>query len=250
MSTDDPDEHDPEHDLDCLVVAAHPDDAEISCGGTILKLVDAGRRVGVLDVTRGEMGTRGSRADRDAETALASERLGLAWRANLEQPDGRVQVTVEAREALARVFRETRPSTVLTHTTLDSHPDHAATGRLVIEAWFVAGLKRLAEEDGGPPARRPAALLHFLSHVPFEPTLVVDVGDVWERKLEVVRAYASQLRPASPDDRGEHFLQGADILRRMETKARAFGERIGVGYGEPFLSHGPLAAHDPSIWIG
>jgi bacillithiol biosynthesis deacetylase BshB1 len=235
--------------LDCLVVAAHPDDAEISCGGTLLRLIDGGRRVGVLDVTRGEMGTRGTRADRDAETRLASERLGLSFRGNLEQPDGRVQVTLEAREALARVLRETRPHTVLTHALEDSHPDHAATGRLTREAWYVCGLQRLAELDGGPPAKRPAALLHFQSHVPFEPTLVVDVTPVWERKLEVVRAYASQLRPGSPEDQGQHFLQGADILRRMETKARSAGERIGAAYGEPFLSRGPLACHDPAAWL-
>ena len=236
--------------LDCLVVAAHPDDAEISCGGTLLRLADAGRRVGILDVTRGEMGTRGTREDRDAEAARATELLRLAFRGNLEQPDGRVQATLEAREALARVLRATRPHTVLTHMPDDPHPDHAATGRLAVEAFFVSGLKRLAEADGGPPATRPSALLHFLSHVPFEPTLVVDVTPVWERKLELVRCYASQLEPGGPDDQGEHFLQGADILHRVETKARTHGERIGVAFGEPFLARGPLASSDPAGWIG
>jgi bacillithiol biosynthesis deacetylase BshB1 len=236
--------------LDMLVVAAHPDDAEISVGGTILRMTDGGRRVGIVDITRGEMGTRGTRSDRDAEAERASALLGISFRTNLEQPDGRVQATLEAREALARVIRETRPETLVAHTTEDRHPDHAATGKLAREAWFVAGLKRMAEQDGGPPPHRPGRLLHFLSHVSFAPTLVVDVDPVWERKLEVVRCYASQLEAAGPDDDGEHFLYGADILRRMETKARTFGERIGVGHGEPFLSMEPLACSDPTSWFG
>ena len=235
--------------LDILVVAAHPDDAEISVGGTLLLAADAGRTTGVIDLTRGEMGTRGTAQDRDAETSAASELLGLSERRNLELPDGRVEVGVEAREALARHMRELAPDLVLTHHVEDLHPDHAAAGRLTREAWYLSGLKRLAEQDGGAPARRPARLLHFLSHVPFEPTLVIDVGPVWERKLEVVRAYTSQLQPDGQADRGQHFLFGADILGRMETKARHHGESIGVRYGEPLFSRGPMACSDPAGWL-
>ena len=236
--------------LDMLVVAAHPDDAEISVGGTILRMTGAGRKVGIVDMTRGEMGTRGTRAERDAEAERATELMGISLRTNLELPDGRLQPTLEAREALARVIRDTRPETLVAHTLEDRHPDHAATGRLAREAWFVAGLKRLAELDGGPEPHRPARLLHFLGHVSFSPTLVVDVDPVWEKKVELVRCYASQLEPGGPRDDGQHFLYGADILRRMETKARTFGERIGVGHGEPFLSMEPLACADPAAWLG
>lgn len=235
--------------LDILVVAAHPDDAEISVGGTLLLAADAGRATGVIDVTRGEMGTRGTAADRDDETRAASELLGLTERRNLELADGRVEVSVTARETLARHLRELAPDVVLTHHVEDLHPDHAATGQLVREAWYLSGLGRLAELDGGPPARRPARLLHFMSHVPFAPTLVVDIGPVWERKLELVRAYASQLEPAGDDDRGQHFLFGADILGRVETKARHYGESIGARYGEPLFSRGPLACSDPAGWL-
>ena len=150
--------------LDVLAIAAHPDDAEISVGGTLLRLVDAGARVGVLDVTRGEMGTRGTRADRDAEAARATEIMGLAWRGNLEQPDGRVRVTVEAREALARHLRELAPDLVLSHHLDDPHPDHEASARLAKEAWYLSGLRQLAKETGGLDARRPAQLAHFMSH--------------------------------------------------------------------------------------
>jgi bacillithiol biosynthesis deacetylase BshB1 len=235
--------------LDLLVVAAHPDDAEISLGGTLLLAARSGRKTGVVDLTRGELGTRGTASERDDEARRATALLGLAERRNLELPDGRVQVTLEAREALARILRELRPSLVLAHHADDLHPDHSAAGRLAREAWYLSGLQRLAEKDGGPPAARPRRFLSFMSHVPFEPTLVVDVTPVWESKLEVVRCYASQLEPAHERDRGEHFLFGADILARMETKARTWGERIGARYGEPLLSLGPLACSDPVGWL-
>ena len=231
--------------LDALVLAAHPDDAEISLGGTILRLVDAGRKVGVVDLTRGEMGTRGSPEDRKRETEAATKLLGLALRRNLELSDGRVRVDIETREALARVLREYQPDLVFAQHFEDLHPDHVACGRLAREAWYLSGLRRLAELDGGPPAKRPRFLFHYMGHLPFEPTLVVNIDPVWERKVEAIRCYVSQLEPTSPDDRGEHFLFGADVLARAETKARFWGERIGCRYGEPLLHVGPLPATDP-----
>ena len=136
---------------------------------------------------------------------------------------------------------------LLCHHTEDPHPDHAASGLLAREAWYLAGLGRLAEEAGGAPAHRPKRIYEFLSHVPFDPTLVVDIGPVWDQKVELVRAYASQLAPTDEADSGEHFLYGADILQRMETKARFFGERAGVRLGEPLLHRGPLPAFDPLL---
>lgn len=234
--------------LDLLVVAAHPDDAEISVGGTILMAARAGRKVGVLDVTRGEMGTRGSAADRERETRAATELMGLSWRGNLGLPDSRVVADLEARESLARVLRETRPGVVISHHTEDLHPDHSATGQLTREAWYLAGLSRIPERDGDPhPAHRPERLYHFMSHVEFSPTFVVDIGPVWEEKRAVVACYASQLAPRDDEDRGEHFLFGADILQRMESKARFYGEKIGALYGEPLLSIGPVPLADPLL---
>ena len=236
--------------LDVLVVAAHPDDAEISIGGTILRLIDAGAKVGVLDVTRGEMGTRGTRDDRDREAARATELLGLAWRGNLALPDGRVQVTLEARERLAGILREHGPDLVFGHTVDDPHPDHVASGQLLTEAWYLSGLKRLAQDAGGAAARRPSQHLHFVSHTPHEPSVIVDIEPVWERKCAAVEAYASQLAPADEADDGAHFLYRADILERMETKARAFGERIGRRFGEPLVSRNPLSLDSPLLrWL-
>jgi bacillithiol biosynthesis deacetylase BshB1 len=235
--------------LDVVAIAAHPDDAEICVGGTLLRLCRAGKRVGIVDLTRGELGTRGTAQEREAEARRASELMGLAARINLDLGDGRVQVTSEARERLAAVLREHAPSLVLAHFPEDLHPDHAAAARLAQEAWYLSGLSRLAERAGAPPARRARRLLRFMGHVPFEPTLVVDIGSVWETKLELVRCYASQLEPAGQADRGQHFLFGADILRRMETRARFFGERIAARYGEPLSALGPLELGDPTVLL-
>jgi len=231
--------------LDALVFAAHPDDAEISLGGTILRMVDAGARVGVIDLTRGELGTRGTPEQRAHEAAQASALLGIALRDSLDFPDGRLRADIDSRERVARVLREHEPDVLFTHHVEDLHPDHAACGKLVREAWYLSGLARLAERDGGPAARRPRRLFHFMGHVPFDPTLVVDVSPVWHRKVEVIRCYQSQLEPRDEKDRGEHFLFGADVLERAATKAAYFGERIGVRFGEPLFHSGPLPTYNP-----
>ena len=233
-----------------LVVAAHPDDAEISVGGTILLLLAAGAKVGVVDLTHGEMGTRGTGETRSEETAAANQVMGLSARYNLGLPDARVQVNVENREALAAIVRECRPSVMLAHHVDDLHPDHVAAGELARQAWYLAGLKRLAAQGGSDPAHRPPFLFHFLSHIATEPSLVVDVSGVWQKKLETVRCYGSQLKPETESDRGEHFLFGSDIEERMTTKARYFGEKISVSLGEPLVHVGALPIrHGLSPWL-
>ena len=206
--------------LDALIIAAHPDDAEIALGGTILRMAQTGKAVGVLDLTRGELGSRGDREVRDREAEQAASVLGLAQRINLNLPDGRVVAGLEQREALAAEIRTYQPDTVFAHHIEDLHPDHVAAGELSGQAWYLAGLRRLAEQAGGPPAWRPRHLLRFMGHRAFEPTFVVDISGVFEQKVEVIRTYTSQLRPEGPGDDGSHFLFGADILQRMESKAR------------------------------
>ncbi len=231
--------------LDALFVAAHPDDAEISAGGMMLRLRDAGRPYGIVDLTRGEMGTRGTADDRAREVAAANAILRPTVRENLGLPDGRVAVTVAAREALAALIRRHRPEIVIAHHTDDLHPDHVACGQIAREAWYLSGLQRLA--GAGEAAHRPKRIYHFLGHVPTDPTFVVDIGPVWEDKKKLVLCYASQIQPTDVADKGAHFLFGADILQRMETRARFFGERIGVRYGEPLLHKGPLPCMDPIL---
>ncbi len=231
--------------LDALIVAAHPDDAEISVGGILLTLRDAGRAFGIVDLTRGEMGTRGTADDRAREVAAANAILRPTVRLNLGLPDGRVAVTIEAREKLAALIRRHQPEIVIAHHWDDLHPDHAACGLLAREAWYLSGLQRLA--GPGETARRPKRLYHFLGHVPTEPTFVVDIGRVFEEKQQLVLCYASQLKPDGQTDTGAHLLFGADILQRMETRARFFGERIGARYGEPLVHKGPLPCMDPIL---
>jgi N-acetylglucosamine malate deacetylase 1 len=234
--------------LHALVVGAHPDDAEIFLGGTLLRMVDAGHAVGIVDLTRGELGTRGTVEDRDRETAAASALAGIEVRKNLGLPDGRVTDEPGPRESLAALFRRCQPEIVLAHHFEDLHPDHAAAGRLTRSAWYLSGLSRLARDQGGPPAWRPPRLFHFMGHLPFEPSLVVNIEAVWERKVGLIRSYASQIRPASSADDGSHFLFGADILERAETKARYWGEKIGCRYGEPLLHVGPLPAEELGLF--
>ncbi|MDF1797844.1 MAG: bacillithiol biosynthesis deacetylase BshB1 [Planctomycetota bacterium] len=224
--------------LDLLVVAAHPDDAEISVGGTILVARALGLRVGVLDLTSGEAGTRGSRQERNAETEFASRRLDLTWRGNLDLGDAHLTNDVPSRKALAMALAQLRPTTVLGHTAEDLHPDHAAAGALCRDACFLAGLTKFV--DG--PAHRPRRLLQFLSHEVRDPDFVVDVSAVWPRKLEAIRSYASQLTPKDGSDPGEHLPTGSDIVGSAEAKARFWGARIGVAYGEALLSPRPLEA--------
>lgn len=233
--------------LDVLVVAAHPDDGEICVGGTMLKLARAGKTIGLVDLTRGEMGTRGTAEDRAREVAAANAILKPAVRHNLDLGDGRVEVSLAARERLAALMREHRPEVVIAHHAEDLHPDHAACGELARQAWYLSGLARLADPNATKPAKRPQRIYHFMGHVPFEPTFVVDIGPVWEQKVELVRCYASQIEPQNAHDRGQHFLFGADILARMETRARTWGERIGVRYGEPLLHKGPVPCFDPLL---
>jgi bacillithiol biosynthesis deacetylase BshB1 len=236
--------------LDVLVVAAHPDDAEICVGGTMLKLGSLGRRIGVVDLTRGEMGTRGTADDRAREVAAANAILKLAVRHNLDLGDGRVEATLDARERLAALIREHQPDVLIAHHADDLHPDHATCGLLARAAWYLSGLARLADPDATQPVKRPKRLYHFMGHVPFEPTFVVDIGPVWEQKVALVRCYASQLAPQGSSDKGQHLLFGADILQRMETRARTYGERIGVRFGEPLLHKGPLPCLDPLLGAG
>ncbi len=228
--------------LDVLVIGAHPDDAEFAVGGTLLRWKDEGKRVGVIDLTRGERGSRGDEATRAREAAAASALLGLDLRENFGEADARLEVTVALRERLALFLREHAPDVVLTHHEEDLHPDHMAAARLVREAWYLAGLEKLI--DSPSPARRPRRLYHFPGHLHAEADVVVDVSGVWQRKLELLRCYGSQLDAPRPEAQGAHLLAGGDVLARLETRARYWGQRVGFAFGEPLVHRGPLPSGD------
>jgi len=220
--------------LDVLAFSAHPDDAEIGCGGALALAVHRGLRVAIADLTDGERASRGTRVGRATERAAATRTLGLGERIALGLPDGEID---RSREALARVIdviRDTRPHTVLAPNGVDRHPDHEAAARLVTEAGFEAGLARV----GSGAAHRPARRFSYMSHSPFAPSFVIDISEVWEQKREAVMCYRSQF---SPDGGGRATaLSGGEFLELLEVRARWFGAMIGARYGEPYLCRGPV----------
>ncbi|MEX2531849.1 MAG: bacillithiol biosynthesis deacetylase BshB1 [Gemmatimonadota bacterium] len=218
--------------LDVLAVFAHPDDAELVCGGALAKAAARGERVGILDLTRGEMGTRGTPELREEEAKAAADVLGVRVRRNAGLPDGRLENSHEAREVVAAHLRELRPRVVVTHWLEGRHPDHGAAARLAVDASFVAGLRN-AEVPGEP--HRPLKIVHgtaFREDAP-RPSFVVDVTGEVERKLEAIRCFQSQFQGLSAA--GEVFAGGS---RPLEEQVRAHlayhGSRIRAAYGEPF----------------
>ena len=218
--------------VDVLAVVAHPDDAELLCGGSLLQANDRGERTGILDLTRGEMGSQGSPETRACEAEKASEVLGLAVRRNAGLPDSRLQNTPETRQVVAQHLRELRPRVVITHWIQGRHPDHRAAAELVYDAAYLAGLKNFPA-PGAP--FRPFKVVHALSfrEEPQKPTFVVDITDQMARKLEAIAAYGSQFGDAV--QAGEIFPGGG---RALEDQIRAHAARAGslirTEYGEPF----------------
>jgi bacillithiol biosynthesis deacetylase BshB1 len=229
--------------LDALAVAAHPDDAELCMGGTLAKLAALGHKTGVLDLTRGEAGTRGTPETRAAESAAAARVLGLAQRENLGLPDAHIWAGEESRTAMVRALRRLRPRVVFTHYWDDPHPDHAHAAQVVREATHAAGLARYDAESG--QARfRPAAVAYFLFPRTVAPSFIVDISDTAARKQEAIRCYASQFfNPASAEP--ETRVSTRRFLDEVEARDRYFGALIGAAAGEAFFVREALNVADP-----
>jgi bacillithiol biosynthesis deacetylase BshB1 len=228
---------------DVLAIGAHPDDVELTMGGLLLRLRDAGKSVAILDLTRGEGGTRGTPAIRAKEAEAAAALLGAEERVVLDHGDGRLAPTEEVRRAIVDAIRRLRPSLVLAPRTGDLHPDHDAAGEAVRSVRYVCGM---AKWFPGPHAPfRPASFLFSMHHACDDaPSLVVDVTSVFERKMALVRCFSSQLHdPSSKEPRTN--IASEEFLPRWEARHRWFGERIGVKYGEPWFADGPVAVLDP-----
>jgi bacillithiol biosynthesis deacetylase BshB1 len=220
--------------VDVLAVAAHPDDAEVGCGGALLLAADAGHRVAVADLSAGELSTSGSPDERARERDRAAEILGLAERVGLGLPDAALGTDPSHCDAIVELLRELRPRIVLAPHTDDRHPDHAAAGRLTREAAFLAGLSR---RGSGSP-HRPARVYHYLMHHPFEPTFVLDVTDVWERRMSAVAAYESQF--GRPEEAQQTEIGQPAFLELLTARAAFYGAMVGAARGEPYRSQGPL----------
>jgi len=229
--------------IDVLAIFSHPDDAELTVAGTLLKLKSLNYRTGVLDMTRGEMGTRGTVEGRAEEARAAGRIMQLDARLNLGQPDGHVMLTDDARRALVRVIREVRPRVVFTSHWDDPHPDHAATAQLVREAARLASMRRYDEEQGQPPVPMPS-LAHAVYSRLVMPSFVVDVSDFVEEKMSAIRAHTSQFYREGADE-PETRISDNNFLAQMEYRMRYYGSLINVAAGEAFYVREALNIEDP-----
>lgn len=233
--------------LDAVAIGAHPDDVELGCGGTVALLAARGYRVGIVHLTRGEAGTRGTPEEREREARAAAQALGVEQVRFLNCGDGRLRTGDAEEDAVIEVLRAWRPDLVLGPTPSDRHPDHGRAHRLVRDAAFYAGLAR---RGSGEP-HRPAAVFDYMQHDPFEPSFIVDVSSTWAAKEAALACYRSQLHQGDEegdDKRPEEPMTkvaSPEFSAAVTGRARHYGLLIGAEYGEPFRSRLPLATSDP-----
>jgi bacillithiol biosynthesis deacetylase BshB1 len=218
--------------LDLLAIAAHPDDAELTCGGTLLKMAQRGYKTGILDLTAGEMGTRGTPEIRAKEAAKAAKLLAVKWRGTLGIPDSDVQPSRQNKLRLAAVIRELRPKTVILPYWEARHPDHYHASALGYEGCFLAGLKQLPMEG---EAYRPFKILYSVSYADVRPTFIVDISAQYKQRGKAILAFGSQFRPGKSEKKSKVHLAIDRLEAEMNQLARHYGQMIGAEYGEPFL---------------
>ncbi len=223
--------------LDILVLAAHPDDAELGCGGTIIKHVKAGYKVGVIDFTRGELGTRGDVTSRQVEATDSAKLMGLSIRENLGLPDGFFQNSKEHQLSVVRAIRKYQPDIVLANATYDRHPDHGRGSDLAFEACFLAGLAKVESELEGTKqaAWRPSAVYHYIQSQFITPHFIVDISDSWVKKSEAIRLFKTQFYDPSSKE-PDTYISNPGFLKMLESRAIELGHAIGVKYGEGFVA--------------
>lgn len=229
--------------VDILAIAAHRDDVELTCAGTLIKSVALGRRAAVIDLTAGELGTYGSADLRGEEASKAAQIMGLSARENLFLPDGGIVNTPETRALLAVAIRRYAPSVVIAPSINGKHPDHTVSAQLIRDACFVAGLKKV---EPGTPAHRPRKVIHCLAYREdnIKPTFVVDITDTFEEKLAAIKCYSSQFDHAK--QAGEVFPNGESLYDIIRHQAAHYGSLIRTRYGEPFFTTETMRADDVS----
>jgi bacillithiol biosynthesis deacetylase BshB1 len=232
--------------VDVLAIGAHPDDVELSCGGTLIKLVKQGRKVGIVDLTEGELGTRGTPQIRRQEASDAASIIGVSVRTCLALPDGNIELSMDNRLKLVRVIRELQPEVLLIPYSVDRHPDHERAFALCRDAWFSSGLARVetTTDDGMNQSHfRPRAYYSFMQWHEFTPSFVVDITDEYEQRMDAVRAFRSQFHDPSSKE-PETVLSSPDFIEMLRARYEYYGDRIGRKYGEPFFSHSMIAVPD------
>ena len=230
--------------LDVLAVSPHPDDVELHCGGLMVRFADLGYTTGIVDMSLGEKGTRGTVDDRRLEAAAAAKVLGLSERLNLELPDSRIGACESHRDALVDAIRRFQPDLLLVPHEVARHPDHGATARLARDAAFLAGLEKIETDHS---AFRPRQLVFYLTHHRYQepkPSFIVDISSAFNRKIEAVKAHRSQFH--DPDSgEPETYISRPEFLDEVEAQSRYYGTLIGARYGEPFVVREYLSIDDP-----
>lgn len=225
--------------LDILAIAAHPDDVEQTCGGTLMRMAEMGYRTGVLDLTAGDMGTRGTPESRVEESQQAGHHMQVNWRGNMYWPDARLENSVTARMSLAVEIRNLRPRVVVLPYWGGRHPDHYRASEIGYEACFLAGLKKL---DEATEAHRPQKIIYSSLYANVAPSFVVDISAQFERRMQALFAYRSQYGDES--DGADLFPKQQEIRDRLAGIARFYGNLIGVQYGEPFVAKETMRVDD------
>lgn len=224
--------------LDILIFAVHPDDAELGCSGTILKHKAAGKKVGVIDLTRGELGSRGSAEIRDKEALDAAAIMDLDIRENLAMRDGFFTHDEQHLLQVVRKIRQYQPAIVIGNAFTDRHPDHGRASKLINDAVFLSGLVKIRTELDGVPQQqwRPDILLHFIQDTYIKPDILIDVTEFWDKKMESIHAYKTQFYSPDYDEENQTYISNPDFVKAVEARARDYGKSIGVRFAEGFTS--------------
>lgn len=232
--------------LDILVLPVHPDDAELGCSGTIVKEIALGKKVGIVDLTRGELGTRGSAEIRDQESAASAQILGLAVRDNLGLPDGFFENNKPYQLKVIEAIRRFRPEIVITNAYHDRHPDHGRASDLVEDSAFLSGLRKIETFYNGEKQQewRPNLVLHFIQDNYIKPDILVDVTDYWDKKLGSIHAFGSQFYNPEWENEPQTYISSPEFIQIIEARAREYGKSIGVKFAEGFLSRKTLGVND------
>lgn len=223
--------------LDILVITVHPDDAELGCAGTILKHVAAGKKVGIVDLTQGELGTRGTVETRYEEATNAAELLGLSARENLKMRDGFFRNDEEHQLKVVSAIRKYKPEIIISNALRDRHPDHGRAGDLINDSVFLAGLRKIRTFDREieQEIHRPRLLLQLIQDYYIKPDIVIDVSDYWEKKIEVIQAYKTQFFNIEyNEDEPQTYISKPEFMESIESRAIEFGKNIQVRYAEGF----------------
>lgn len=231
--------------LHILAIGVHPDDVELGCGGMLLKHALKGQKTGILDLTQGEMGTRGTVETRYAEAAGAAKVLKADIRENLKMRDGFFVNDETHQRQIVQVLRRYRPEIVLANALADRHPDHGRAGKLITDACFLSGLRKVETTDNGLPqeAWRPKMAYHYIQDVFREPDIIVDISEVYEQKMEAIRCYATQFLPQGSNDPMTYISQSG-FLEHIRARDFDMGHRIGVQYGEGFTCQRNIGVAD------